>query len=213
MYTEYLNEDSILVVHFVVKDGQSSGILTWNNGAMGELSSKFYSGISLNYDRILRSGDKIYFINQVRNQSNNQFESEIILYDLNFNIVCQYPIGTGYDSDNALTRINQRVYVSKTNSNELQLYRIDDCTGLEALTIDDNAEKIKDFEVYPNPTSGNLTVTIEPQLIGTFAEIVNPLGTVVQSLPLKQVNELIELQNSGIYFIRIGSQTKKVIIL
>jgi hypothetical protein len=81
--------------------------------------------------------------------------------------------------------------------------------------------KLDLFTVSPNPSSGKVSITIDPSLItNKFATVLitNHLGAVIKefSYTFDTASEALILENSGIYFITITSEysisTKRVII-
>lgn len=83
-------------------------------------------------------------------------------------------------------------------------------TGLqESLTL------ISDFQIYPNPTSSNVTMTILPET--KQIQIINSLGQIVQkTIVNRQTNFNFTLKDRGIYFIQVTTDkhtvTKKLIV-
>ncbi|MDA3868039.1 MAG: T9SS type A sorting domain-containing protein [Salinivirgaceae bacterium] len=79
-------------------------------------------------------------------------------------------------------------------------------TGMEAITVD--------FNIYPNPTSGNLNIKVQ----GSYdVTVVNAIGRVIATEQIDG-NSVIDLSNnvSGVYFIRLQSgdkvSTKRIIL-
>ncbi len=70
----------------------------------------------------------------------------------------------------------------------------------------------KNFEIYPNPTTGSVILTNELSYAEKI-EVYNSLGVLVYNSQLKDAKTEIDLsqQPKGIYFIRVGSVTKKII--
>lgn len=66
--------------------------------------------------------------------------------------------------------------------------------------------------IYPNPTNGTVSIIIQKN-VKAFAEVYNAFGEGIYKKDLKEEKTEIDLsdQASGIYFIRIGSVTKKII--
>ena len=61
----------------------------------------------------------------------------------------------------------------------------------------------KEIKVFPNPTEGALTVTIDETLMGASCTIVDCLGRVTQSFKLTELNTTAQLNSQGIYFWRV----------
>jgi hypothetical protein len=82
---------------------------------------------------------------------------------------------------------------------------VTDCTGLNI--ISPNATEVT---VYPNPFSGAITITSN---IKARIEIFNLLGSKVYATTIESGATEIDLSNQskGIYFVKIGSVTKKII--
>jgi uncharacterized delta-60 repeat protein len=79
------------------------------------------------------------------------------------------------------------------------------CTGISA-TLNDRTE----FEVFPNPTSGIINVHAKA---GLQIHVYNIVGELILSTELKTSTTELDLSNhaNGVYFIRIGWVTKKII--
>lgn len=80
------------------------------------------------------------------------------------------------------------------------------CTGIDVASTSSATA----VSIYPNPTSGIITVKGKE---GSQIQVFNSIGELILSTELK--NETIELdlsnQSNGIYFIRVGSATNKII--
>jgi len=63
-----------------------------------------------------------------------------------------------------------------------------------------NLEKIQDIQVYPNPTSSNITIVLEGKM---NVKLINLLGSVVKQQTLSKGIHQIDLNEygSGLYFI------------
>jgi len=85
---------------------------------------------------------------------------------------------------------------------------VNDCTGLVTIT----SIKADQFSVYPNPTFSTVILTKEGSVTGKI-EMYNCLGSLLFSSEIKDSKTEIDLtkQPNGIYFIRIGTFTKKII--
>ncbi len=75
--------------------------------------------------------------------------------------------------------------------------------------------ELNEFSVYPNPTSSQITLKANNQLIGAFYTIYDNMGKIVLSGQINAAQTLIELGNlsGGIYLLSIGEhkQSFKVI--
>lgn len=71
--------------------------------------------------------------------------------------------------------------------------------------VDDNSSNF--VRVYPNPTTGLLTICSE---VGSFCEIYNLIGQTVKSFVLEAENAIIDLGdlNAGLYFVRAVNHGK-----
>ncbi|MBA2612159.1 MAG: T9SS type A sorting domain-containing protein [Bacteroidetes bacterium] len=79
------------------------------------------------------------------------------------------------------------------------------CTGIAQAELKNNA-----VNVYPNPFSNKLTIVSEEK---ESTEIYNSLGSLIYKSDTKENKIEVDLstQPNGIYFVRIGSITKKII--
>jgi hypothetical protein len=82
------------------------------------------------------------------------------------------------------------------------------CTGLNQIT-----STVSEINIYPNPTTGIANLVINEKLLGTELNVYNLFGEVIYTSKLQRLNIELNLneQANGVYFIRIGSQTKKII--
>ena len=76
--------------------------------------------------------------------------------------------------------------------------------------------EFNDFNVYPNPTSNQITLKVKTDLIGAVYTVYDNMGKVVMSGKINNEHTIIELDNisNGIYLFSIGEnsqQTFKVI--
>jgi Secretion system C-terminal sorting domain len=78
-----------------------------------------------------------------------------------------------------------------------------------------DAEKSKDWKLYPNPTNGQLRIQywgVDAQQI----DVLNPAGKIVISAvyPAQTLEHIIDLSRlaKGLYFVRIDNRVKKIVI-
>jgi hypothetical protein len=116
-------------------------------------------------------------------------------------------------------------YLSEQPANEIVLITIvagDEfqTTDFPELYLDDiminYSSSLEDVEtevattIFPNPTNGKIRINCENN---SYIQIVNPLGQVVKEINNYTPNSIIEIEQSGIYFVRInGEKTTKVIV-
>ncbi len=116
-------------------------------------------------------------------------------------------------------------YLSEQPANEIVLITIvagDEfqTTDFPELYLDDmminysssleDVEKTNLISVYPNPTSGKVRINCENN---SHIQIVNPLGQVVKEINNYTSNSLIEIEQKGIYFVRVnGEKTTKLVV-
>ena len=116
-------------------------------------------------------------------------------------------------------------YLSEQPANEIVLITIvagDEfqTTDFTELYLDDiminYSSSLEDVEtevattIFPNPTNGKIRINCENN---SYIQIVNPLGQVVKEINNYIPNSIIEIEQSGIYFVRInGEKTTKVIV-
>ncbi len=116
-------------------------------------------------------------------------------------------------------------YLSEQPANEIVLITIvagDEfqTTDFPELYLDDiminYSSSLEDVEtevataVYPNPTSGKVRINCENN---SHIQIVNPLGQVVKEINNYTSNSLIEIEQKGIYFVRVnGEKATKLVV-
>lgn len=93
---------------------------------------------------------------------------------------------------------------------------VDSCSI--AFSIDEN-ENSSILDIYPNPTNGNVTITLNKMLPDAGLSIINALGEVILKRDLSFLNEIeLDISNfpNGIYFVQIANNqvrsTKKIIL-
>lgn len=117
------------------------------------------------------------------------------------------------------------MYISDLPANEIVFLALVACeefqtTNFPELYLDDMminySSSLEDVEtevattIFPNPTSGKVRINCENN---SHIQIVNPLGQVVKEINNYIPNSIIEIEQSGIYFVRInGEKTTKVIV-
>lgn len=86
---------------------------------------------------------------------------------------------------------------------------VDPCTGIDELSND------QDINIYPNPTTGIITIKFNGSLDATDVIVVNTLNKVVYTESIKKssqnkTNIDLSSQTSGIYFIKLKTGGKEV---
>jgi hypothetical protein len=81
------------------------------------------------------------------------------------------------------------------------------CTGIKTNTLG----SLSGIEVYPNPTNGLLTIITNGEK--QTGQVYNLLGEMVLTIEVRTTNSELDFssQPNGIYFVRIGSVTKKIV--
>ncbi len=98
------------------------------------------------------------------------------------------------------------------------VYAVIDNTNINCVTSIEEHTSTSVFSVYPNPAKDLLIVSCEQLKSGTQNEIqiINSLGQIVYNSKSKIQNSVLSLDVSqfisGLYFIRIGNQTQKIVI-
>lgn len=116
-------------------------------------------------------------------------------------------------------------YLSEQPANEIVLITIvagDEfqTTDFPELYLDDiminYSSSLEDVEtevataIYPNPTNGKVRINCENN---SHIQIVNPLGQVVKEINNYTSNSLIEIEQKGIYFVRVnGEKATKLVV-
>lgn len=116
-------------------------------------------------------------------------------------------------------------YLSEQPANEIVLITIvagDEfqTTNFPELYLDDiiinYSSSLEDVEtevataIYPNPTNGKVRINCENN---SHIQIVNPLGQVVKEINNYTSNSLIEIEQKGIYFVRVnGEKATKLVV-
>jgi hypothetical protein len=77
-----------------------------------------------------------------------------------------------------------------------------------------NLEQNSEFNIFPNPTSKTLTISLPENATTTECILVDNLGKEMKRFSVSGGENLVdvsELEN-GVYLMRIGSVTQKIII-
>jgi len=134
--------------------------------------------------------------------------------------------GSNYDAANSIIQTNDGGYIIAGYS-----YSIDgDVSGnhgvidywIVKLSPDTlNSVSVinqKDFILYPNPSTGNIQITMNNEQIGSTIQIVNINGEIVKQFKIQNSEFKIDLskQAKGIYFVKLisesGVSTQKVVL-
>jgi polyhydroxybutyrate depolymerase len=96
--------------------------------------------------------------------------------------------------------------------NFVSQYDINGKIGCAASGINENTNELNIIDIYPNPTTGNITVRNDLRNNPDF-EIYSTLGEMVLKGIINSNSNLIDLSSltSGIYFLKIGHQTMRIL--
>ncbi len=90
-----------------------------------------------------------------------------------------------------------------------ELYLDDITIEYSSVSLEEVANA-QEITVYPNPTNGKIRINCENN---SHIQIVNPLGQVVKQINNYTTNSLIEIEQKGIYFVRVnGEKATKLIV-
>lgn len=145
--------------------------------------------------------------------SANSFNTlqKIFIYDYNFQYVCEIPIINGPNLQKSLIELNDQVYLKLTNSAQTNLILVS-CAMLE---LNEVGNKQHTFNIFPNPTTNNLTISEIPLfLIGSKGIITDINGKQILDFQITQQQQQIDCSTlkKGVYFLRIGEENQKIII-
>jgi hypothetical protein len=90
-----------------------------------------------------------------------------------------------------------------------------DCINVIGVGIDDISISSRNILVYPNPTNGFLTFDLKNTLVNNdYIYIYNNMGQLlfIEELNEEQIILDLEFLNSGIYLLRYGTYTTKIIL-
>ena len=92
-----------------------------------------------------------------------------------------------------------------------------DCGTITTNIVDKQARSNK-VKIYPNPTTGNVDVSLDKMYIGDNLWVVDIQGKVLYNAPITSINTLLNLSDftKGIYVFKIqhnGEQVVKKIVL
>lgn len=118
---------------------------------------------------------------------------------------------SGRDLDGGMIEYNNTLYFAgKTSNANIGLFSLNDGN----LSIDDH-EKKSAAVVYPNPTSGNLTIESNGEVIDLI-KVTNSLGQEVSTIYPNNTKQLLTLKSKGLYIIQIktskGTETQKILV-
>ena len=109
---------------------------------------------------------------------------------------------------------NEIVYIAIVGCEETRI------TNFPELYLDDiminYSSSLEDVEntvattIFPNPTNGKIRINCENN---SYIQIVNPLGQVVKEINNYTPNSVIEIEQSGIYFVKVGGRKATKLIV
>jgi hypothetical protein len=89
-------------------------------------------------------------------------------------------------------------------------------TQLSVVSGIENETMLFGFSIYPNPTSGIFIVDVSKEIVGETLIISDITGRVVyqSDIPLgsAETKSEISIASAGVYFVRIGSSVKRVVV-
>jgi hypothetical protein len=164
--------------------------------------SRYRISYGVQVDRI----NKLIYILGVDNQLsslNPLNPQKLFVFDYNLNLICEMPVIIGTEGTNTLCLLNDKVYLKVKGLNNINLYQI----GCQALGVDHENQK-ESLIVFPNPSSGIVTIDFSELLIGQREIYVIDLnGRQVSSFNSEGLSnaEVINLESldKGIYFLEI----------
>lgn len=68
------------------------------------------------------------------------------------------------------------------------------------------------FGIYPNPTTGIFIVDVPKELVGETITITDITGRIVHQSEIRSPKSEINIATAGVYFVRIGSSVKRVVV-
>lgn len=100
-----------------------------------------------------------------------------------------------------------------TNPNDQYGYGIPDFQmALQMALLSTNENQIEQFQYFPNPTKGNLTLISPSKTIGNEVVFYNGLGQIVRSQKIENSIETVSLEslNSGVYYFTIQTSESTI---
>ena len=81
------------------------------------------------------------------------------------------------------------------------------CLGIQVSGVQNS-----DFGVFPNPNSGEFTISVKQVVDNTFVEVYNSLGQLINRNAIKDLNTKMNLNKDaeGLYHVRIIQDGKSV---
>lgn len=167
---------------------------------VGIINNKTYAFIGLER----QSGVMVY---DVTNPTAPVFDQFIHTYQSNGTSIDIAPEGILFIPASESHNGKNLLILSNEVSGTVAIYTIVDPTQSTASV---NENEVLDFNIYPNPTTGNLFISSNENLINSTYKITNTVGAVIDDGNLK--NQLTELNinhlPNGIYFIQVINNTK-----
>ncbi|HLP49806.1 MAG TPA: T9SS type A sorting domain-containing protein [Chitinophagales bacterium] len=87
-------------------------------------------------------------------------------------------------------------------------------TGDAFIGISKISEPVLQFDIYPNPISGNvLQLVVDPQLVGKDAELMDVNGKLLSRSRVSAVNSGISIKDlpAGVYLVKVGAAVKRLV--
>lgn len=216
-FKNVLNCDSL----FVFTQGTTSGSyavqwrMDWLNLSLDPISSVVFNSpltdqsplrysTGFNNFAIDKVNKRIMILSKDEAPMPSNVVQKIFIYDFNFNLECEIPIGIGNDQENSLIELNDRVYLRNDNSLNTELTKIDCST----LAIEEQITK-KEFDISPNPTQSNISIS-NPDQKALSIIVLSSDGK--QLIKLCSMEKMVSLDLSslpkGLYLLQINEGTK-----
>ncbi len=135
----------------------------------------------------------------------------------NYNVTT-YPIGTGVTTQPSFRKTANGITLIAaplpTSSAEKAVYKVN-CSTLSG--IEENSLNQITFEVFPNPSNGQITIKLTENIGSIKLTVLNLLGEIVYSKKFKEQTTTLNLNlKTGLYFVSIDNNgqktTRKIIV-
>jgi hypothetical protein len=157
----------------------------------------------------------VLFFDEETNTPPDYKTNYIKLYDLNFNMIAEQAIidSNEYSVSNEAF-IGSYLYFtySRSSPNSIVLSKTSNFRELSSTPSERITQKRENITLFPNPASSHINILSNSTPLEY--ELLNIKGQLVKSGTLKSNNAQLNVSslNNGVYFLKVGNQSKKIII-
>lgn len=211
-YTKIINKDSLFVFTYAEEGITELWKMSWLDLELNSLNTieipapevpyySYFRKLNLDNVQIDRVNKRIFVRASLTNAPINYDDPErILVYDFDFNFVCEIPVRIGNINTNSLISLHDLVYLRVSDQVEDLLYRL----GCHLLGMD-QIESNFSVEIYPNPATTEIYVSNPESKLLTI-ELITLEGKQISKTTEHSSFQTIDLTDLqvGIYLVKIS---------